>query len=64
MSSLVIAGGALGGILVPWIMGRAVATTSERAAMQGALAVTVAMALLSVLGLRGGREFAGRSPRC
>jgi fucose permease len=53
MSSIVIAGGALGGIFVPWIMGRALATASERTSMEFALGVTVLMAILSVLGLRG-----------
>ncbi len=56
MSSMVIAGGALGGIFVPWIMGRAIASASERTSMEFALGVTVLMALLSVIGLRGGRD--------
>ena len=47
MSSIIIAGGALGGVFVPWIMGHAIATTSARASMEFALAVTVLMALLS-----------------
>ncbi len=47
MSSIVIAGGALGGVFVPWIMGRAMADATARASMECALGVTVLMALLS-----------------
>jgi fucose permease len=53
MSSIVIAGGALGGVFVPWIMGRAMADAAARSSMEFALVVTVLMALLSVA-VRGG----------
>ena len=55
MSSIVIAGGALGGILVPWLMGHAMATATPRLSMEFALAVTAPMVLLSVA-VRGGDE--------
>lgn len=47
MTSIVVAGGALGGIITPWIMGHAIAAVSARANMEVALAVTVAMAALA-----------------
>src|ERR1700730_6768844 len=40
MSSIVIAGGALGGIFVPLIMGRAMAVATPRSSMEFALGVT------------------------
>lgn len=55
MSSVVIAGGALGGVFVPWMMGRAMASATPRSSMGFALSVTVLMALLSVA-VRGGEE--------
>lgn len=54
MSSMVIAGGALGGVFVPWIMGRAMADAAARSSMEFALVVTVLMTLLSVA-VRGGQ---------
>ncbi|HVN30288.1 MAG TPA: MFS transporter [Candidatus Binataceae bacterium] len=48
MSSIIIAGGALGAVFVPWLMGYAIATATPRASMEFALAVTVVMALLSM----------------
>jgi MFS transporter, FHS family, Na+ dependent glucose transporter 1 len=48
MSSIIIAGGALGGVFVPWFMGHAMATSTPRASMEFALAVTTLMALLSL----------------
>jgi MFS transporter, FHS family, glucose/mannose:H+ symporter len=55
MSSIVIAGGALGGVFVPWIMGRAMAVATPRSSMEYAVGVTVLMALLSVA-VRGAEE--------
>jgi FHS family glucose/mannose:H+ symporter-like MFS transporter len=52
MTSIVVAGGALGGIFVPWIMGHAIVVASPRAAMEFALGITALMALISVAGLR------------
>lgn len=48
MTSIVVAGGALGGIIGPWIMGHAIADVSARASMEVALAATIAMAALSL----------------
>lgn len=48
MSSIVIAGGALGGVFVPWLMGRAMAVSTPGASMTFALAVTILMALLAL----------------
>ena len=48
MTSIVVAGGALGAIVAPWIMGHAIADVSARASMEIALAFTVAMAALSL----------------
>ncbi|HXN87422.1 MAG TPA: MFS transporter, partial [Candidatus Binataceae bacterium] len=53
MTSIVIAGGALGAIFVPWIMGHAMVAATPRASMEFALGVTAMMAIVSVLGLRG-----------
>ena len=58
MSSIVIAGGALGGVFVPWLMGRAMAEATPRSSMEFmefALGVTVLMALLAVA-VRGGDQ--------
>ena len=55
MSSIVIAGGALGGVFVPWIMGRAMANATPRSSMEFALGVTALMALLAVA-VRGGEN--------
>jgi len=52
MTSIVVAGGALGGIFVPWIMGHAIVVASPRAAMEFALGITALMALISIAGLR------------
>jgi fucose permease len=48
MTSIVVAGGALGAIVAPWIMGQAIAHVSPRASMEIALAFTIAMATLSL----------------
>jgi fucose permease len=48
MTSIVVAGGALGGIAGPWIMGHAIAYVSARASMEVALAATIAMAALAL----------------
>jgi len=48
MTSIVVAGGALGAIVAPWIMGHAIADVSARASMEIALVFTVAMAALSL----------------
>ncbi len=53
MSSIVIAGGALGGVFVPWIMGHAMAVATPRSSMEFALVVTALMALLATA-VRGG----------
>ena len=55
MSSIVIAGGALGGVFVPWIMGRAMAVATPRSSMEFAFGVTALMALLSVA-VRAGED--------
>jgi len=52
MTSIVVAGGALGGIFVPWIMGHAIVVASPRAAMEFALGITALMALIAIAGLR------------
>jgi fucose permease len=52
MTSIVVAAGALGGIVAPWLMGHAIAHTSPRASMEVALAGTIAMSALA-LSLRG-----------
>jgi MFS transporter, FHS family, glucose/mannose:H+ symporter len=52
MTSIVVAGGALGGIFVPWIMGHAIVVASPRAAMEFALGITALMAVISIIGLR------------
>jgi fucose permease len=54
MTSLVIAGGALGGICGPWAMGHAIAKVSPRASMEVALAATIAMAALAMVLRRAG----------
>jgi len=56
MTSIVVAGGALGGIFVPWIMGHAIVVASPRAAMEFALGITALMALISIAGLRARRQ--------
>src|SRR5271156_614786 len=48
MTSIVVAAGALGGIVAPWLMGHAIAHTSPRASMEVALAATVAMSALAL----------------
>ncbi len=48
MTSIVVAAGALGAILAPWIMGHAIADISPRASMEVALAATLAMAALAL----------------
>jgi len=48
MTSIVVAGGALGAIVAPWIMGYAIAHVSARASMEIALGFTIAMAALSL----------------
>jgi FHS family glucose/mannose:H+ symporter-like MFS transporter len=56
MTSIVVAGGALGGIFVPWIMGHAIVVASPRTAMEFALATTAVMALVAITGLRTRRQ--------
>ena len=51
MTSVVAAGSAIGGMIVPWTMGRALVAASPAAAMEVALAVTVMMGTLCVAGL-------------
>jgi fucose permease len=48
MTSIVVAGGAVGAIIAPWIMGHAIADISPRASMEIALAFTIAMAALAL----------------
>jgi len=48
MSSIIMSGGALGGVFVPWLMGHAIAIWTPRASMEVALAATALMALLSM----------------
>src|SRR5260370_36727582 len=48
MTSIVVAGGALGAIVAPWIMGQAIAHVSPRASMEIALTFTIAMAAPSL----------------
>jgi fucose permease len=58
MTSIVVAAGALGGIVGPWLMGHAIASISPRASMEVALAFTIAMVALA-LSLRrsvGGKQ--------
>jgi fucose permease len=56
MTSIVVAGGALGGIFVPWIMGHAIVVASPRAAMEFALGITALMALIAITSLRTRRQ--------
>jgi fucose permease len=48
MTSIVVAGGALGAIIAPWAMGHAIAYASPRASMEIALGFTIAMAALAL----------------
>ncbi len=48
MTSIVVAGGAIGAIVAPWLMGNAIADISPRASMEVALAFTIAMAALAL----------------
>ena len=48
MTSIVVAGAALGGVTVPWIMGQTIAHTGVRASMTAALAVTLLMAIAAI----------------
>ncbi|MGC1397610.1 MFS transporter, partial [Candidatus Binatus sp.] len=48
MTSIVVAAGALGAIVAPWLMGHAIADISPRASMEVALAFTLAMAALAI----------------
>jgi fucose permease len=48
MTSVVVAAGAIGGTIVPWIMGYAIATSDARVSMIFALGVTAAMAMLAM----------------
>jgi fucose permease len=48
MTSIVVAAGALGAILAPWLMGHAIADISPRASMEVALAFTLAIAALAL----------------
>lgn len=48
MTSIVVAGAALGGIAGPWIMGVAITGVSARASMEVALAATVVMGALAL----------------
>jgi len=47
MSSIIISGGAFGAIIVPWLMGHAMATATPRISMELAFAVTALMVMLS-----------------
>jgi fucose permease len=57
MTSIVVAGGAIGAIVAPWLMGHAIADISPRASMEVALAFTIAMAALA-LSLRNQNQVA------
>jgi len=48
MTSIVVAAGAVGAVIAPWIMGHAIADVSPRASMEVALAFTIAMAALAL----------------
>jgi fucose permease len=48
MTSIVVAGAALGGIAGPWIMGVAITAVSARASMEVALAATIAMGAIAL----------------
>jgi fucose permease len=48
MTAIVVAGGALGGIAGPWIMGVAITAVSARVSMEVALAATVAMGMIAL----------------
>jgi MFS transporter, FHS family, glucose/mannose:H+ symporter len=48
MTSIVVAAGAVGAVIAPWIMGHAIADVSPRASMEVALAFTIAMAVLAL----------------
>ncbi len=48
MTSIVVAGAALGGVTVPWIMGQTLAHTGAQASMTAALAVTLLMAIAAM----------------
>jgi len=48
MTSIVVAGAALGAVTVPWIMGQTIAHVSATASMTTALAVTLLMALAAM----------------
>jgi fucose permease len=48
MTSIVVAGGALGGVAVPWLMGQAIAHSSPRDSMTTALGVTLLMAIVAI----------------
>jgi fucose permease len=58
MTSIVVAAGAVGAVIAPWIMGHAIANVSARASMEVALAATVLMAALA-LSLRTGVSASG-----
>ena len=47
MTSIIISGGAFGGMLVPWLMGYAMASATPRISMELAFAVTVLMLILA-----------------
>ena len=51
MSSIVIAGGAIGAIFGPWAMGYALVVAGPRASMEVALAITALMLMVAVVGL-------------
>ncbi len=48
MTSIVVAGGAVGAVIAPWIMGHAIANVSARASMEVALTATILMAALAL----------------
>jgi len=54
VTSIVIGGGAFGGMFVPWLMGRAMAVATPRTSMEFALAVTALMVFLA-LAVREGK---------
>jgi fucose permease len=47
VTSIIVGGGAFGGMFVPWLMGRAMAVATPRTSMEFALAVTALMVVLS-----------------
>lgn len=61
MTSIVVAGGALGGVFVPWAMGHAIVVSNPRTSMEFALGATALMALISIVGLRSRTRAASKA---